>query len=468
MNNFRFAKIIAGVGPILAKETILSKIINMVDVFRISLSQGFDDNNRKYIETILKLDNSKTIMLETRGNDIRVKNISNIKVKKKQKIVIDYSEYAQEWMEMIYIDYSNLGKLPVWTLIRYEQSSVVMELKSTDWDFAHCEVVDSWEIMQYDRVTFDNHFLDVPFLVEKDKKDILRGLEHGIHVVAASLVRNRDDIVALKAFLQEQNEGKLKVIAKIETKDAVENLQEIIDISDWIIFVFDKIQDALKENKLTEEDVVRQCKTHAKPVIITYVLDVNTDNYELCTQKCVSKFCWLAVDAYMIETLIQEEAPLNLVTKLSELLGEHELKQNDITLTDFYNETDFLVRDYIIYNVYRITQELDIKAMVGFTESGYTTARLASLGMSVPAIAFTKSDETYRYLNMLRGVKWYKISQSFNYENLKRIGKEMIRIIFKWNISLDDKIIIVQANETMKDERTDMINGLELYKFKNI
>ena len=44
----------------------------------------------------------------------------------------------------------------------------------------------------------------------------------------------------------------------------------------------------------------------------------------------------------------------------------------------------------------------------------------------------------------------------------------MIRIIFKGNISLDDKIIIVQANETMKDEKTDMINGLELYKFKNI
>ena len=82
MNNFRFAKVIAGVGPTLAKETILSKIINMVDVFRITLSQGYDDNHRKYIETILKLDNSKTIMLETRGNDIRAKNMLEVSVKK--------------------------------------------------------------------------------------------------------------------------------------------------------------------------------------------------------------------------------------------------------------------------------------------------------------------------------------------------------------------------------------------------
>jgi pyruvate kinase len=86
----------------------------------------------------------------------------------------------------------------------------------------------------------------------------------------------------------------------------------------------------------------------------------------------------------------------------------------------------------------------------------------------VPIIAFTKNDENYRYLNMLRGVRGYKISLSFSYENLKRIGKEMIRIIFKGNISLDDKIIIVQANESTTDERTGMINGLELYKFKNI
>jgi len=81
MNNFRFTKIIAGVSPTLAKETVLSKIINMVDVFRITLSKGYDDNNKKYIDTLMKLDNSKTILLETKGIDIRVKNTLNIPVK---------------------------------------------------------------------------------------------------------------------------------------------------------------------------------------------------------------------------------------------------------------------------------------------------------------------------------------------------------------------------------------------------
>jgi hypothetical protein len=66
MNNFRFTKIVASVSPILAKETVLSKIVNMVDAFTLTLSRGFDDNNKKYIDTLMKLDNSKTVILETK------------------------------------------------------------------------------------------------------------------------------------------------------------------------------------------------------------------------------------------------------------------------------------------------------------------------------------------------------------------------------------------------------------------
>lgn len=82
MNNFRFTKMIAGVSPLLAKETVLSKIINMVDAFTITLSSGFDDQNRKYINTLMNLDNSKTIILETKGHDIRVKNTADVPLKK--------------------------------------------------------------------------------------------------------------------------------------------------------------------------------------------------------------------------------------------------------------------------------------------------------------------------------------------------------------------------------------------------
>ena len=123
----------------------------------------------------------------------------------------------------------------------------------------------------------------------------------------------------------------------------------------------------------------------------------------------------------MIDTMIKEDDPLEVVTDLYDILEKYELKLEENDLGEFYEEEmDNEVRDYIIYNAYRITRELHVRAMVSFTEGGYTSARLSSLAPMIPVIAFTKSDSTYRYLNLLRGVRGYKISQSFNYENLKR------------------------------------------------
>lgn len=286
--------------------------------------------------------------------------------------------------------------------------------------------------------------------------------------MAPSLVKTRDDIIELKDFLKTKNAGNMKILAKIETEEALENIDDLLDISDGLIFVFEKIEKAMKALKLNEEILVNKCKVLGKPAIVTFVGKFEKNKYQLINETQLKKFSNMAADAYMLDTLLQEDDPLAMITQLSDTLDSLELKITPQELTCFYANNEFMVRDYILYNAHRTTQEVDVRALVLYTENGYSAGRLSSLKPRVPIIAFTKSDENYRYLNMLRGVRGYKISQSFSYENLKRIGKEMIRIIFKGNISLDDKIIIVQANEVIGDEKTGMINGLELYKFKNI
>ncbi len=468
MNNFHFSKIIAGVGPTLAKETVLSKVINMVDIFRLSLSGWFDDNNKKYIDTIMKLDNSKTIMLETRWSDIRVKNVMDIKVKARQTIEIEYSEYAQEHDKRIFVDAPFLRELKVGQVIKFQQSGVVIKVKSNKETATMCEVVEWGLIIQFDRIYFQNYDLNLPFLGERDKHDILWWLEYGVHLIAPSLVKTKEDIVELKDFLKSKNAGNMKIIAKIETEEALKNIDDILDLSDWLIFVFEKIEKAMKAMKLNEEILIKKCKTVGKPAIVTFIGKFEKNKYHLINETQVKKFSTIAADAYMIDTLLRENDPLTVITQLSDTLDSLELKITPQELIKFYANNEYMVRDYIIYNAYRTTQEVDVRAIVLYTENGYSAGRLSSLKPRVPIIAFTKIDENYRYLNMLRWVRGYKISQSFSYENLKRIGKEMIRIIFKGNISLDDKIIIVQANEQLNDEKTGMINGLELYKFKNI
>lgn len=272
----------------------------------------------------------------------------------------------------------------------------------------------------------------------------------------------------MKSFLTLKNVEKMKVFAKIETKEAVDNFDEILDVSDGIILCVDCISEFLTKKKTSIEQLIKKAKSVWKPIIMTFSLSFVKNKCKLINEEQIQNFSYFWVDAYMLDTILQEDEALDIITDLSDTIDKYELKFKIHEVKPFYKDDDFMIRDYILFNAYRIMEEVWVKAVVSYTENGYATARLSSLNPKVPVIAFTKSDETYRYLNMLRGVKWYKISQTFNYENLKRVGKEMIRIIFKWNISLDDKIIIVQANEIVKNEKTNMINGVELYKFKNI
>lgn len=468
MWNFHYAKIVASVWPTLAKETVLSKIINMVDVFKISLSGWFDDNNKKYIDTIMKLDNSKTIMLETKWNDIRVKNVMDLSLREKSTVALDYSEYAQEHDKKIFVDAPFLTSLPVGQLIKFQQSNIILKIKSKKDQDVSCEVVKWGKLLQFDKVLFDKYDFGVQSISDKDKKDIEWWLEYWIHVISCSLVYSKKEILDMKAFLSSRNAEKMKVFAKIETKESLDNFDEILDTADWIILCVDTLSELLMKKKTSTESLIKKAKSVWKPIIMTFSLVFTKSKCKLINEEQIQSFSAFWVDAYMLETILQEDDALDIITDLSDTIDKYELKFKSPDIKPFYKDDDYMIRDYILFNAYRIVDEVGVKAIVSYTENGYATARLSSLNPKVPLIAFTKSDETYRYLNMLRGVKWYKISQTFNYENLKRVWKEMIRIIFKWNISLDDKIIIVQANEIVKNEKTWMINWLELYKFKNI
>ena len=468
MNNFRFTKIIAGVSPTLAKETVLSKVINMVDAFRITLSKGYDDNNKKYIDTLMKLDNSKTVILETKGIDIRIKNTWDLAVKKWEKWTAEFSDYAQEWLNKIYIDYPELWNLKEGTIITCQQSNVELKVLETKEDTAEVEVIEAGKgkIIQYDRVLFRdlNNFAEDE-ISEKDKKDILRWLEYGSHVLGVSCTNSANHIKSAKEFLENNNAKDMKIFAKIETENWLKNLDSILEVADGIIFWIDAFPSLKKEDVI---EIIRKIKDAGKPILLTKVAVEYWADFEKKFWDEILEYSKEAVDGIMLETFLIEDEVFDAIEKTGNILSDIENKLNEKALKRFEKEWDFEVRDYIIYNAFRSWNELGIKTAICFTENGYTASRFSSLAPKIPVITFTQSKETYRYLSLVWWVKGYKISQSFNYENLKKIWKEMIRMIFKWNISLDDKILILQANETIDSEKWDMINGIELYNFKNI
>ncbi len=465
MTNFHFSKIIATVGPSLAKETILSKVINLVDVFRIDLSLWFDEMRKKYIDTILKLDNSKTIMMQIKGWEFKSKNHKAKTYKKWQQVHIDYSEFVEEsdW-DTLFTDYHNLSLISTGTEISFEDSTTIFIVNEVNDTRLSCVIKTAWTVHPHKNIHFLNFETNDTYLTPRDKKDISRWMQAGVSIIIAPNVTLADEVNEVNYYIKNNGTKQLKVFAYIQNKEALSQFEEICQSAHGIIFADELFQWLKPKEQL---NFITTCKVLAKPLIIgTHFFNGKKKN-----NAFIESFSEHWIDWFMLtdETSIDED-PLAAISGLYDCIHQRPSQTiNAISFPDMSisNENENQILDYIIFNAHRITQEMDIKAIVCFTSTGLTTAKISSSKPLIPVISFTKSDETYRYINMMWWVKWYKISHTFNYENLKKIGKEMIRIIFKWNISLDDKILIVLAHED-ENEVSNMMNGIEIYKFKNI
>ena len=163
----------------------------------------------------------------------------------------------------------------------------------------------------------------------------------------------------------------MKIIAKIETPEALKNLDAINAVADSIAFVFDKIESEMETKWLTQDWLIQKIKNTWKPVIVTYISDLWDPKYPLRDQDKLKEFCSLWVDGYALEWIIKEDDTFDIITEVYEELAKHELELKEKDIQRFDNDEISAVRDYIIFNAYRITKELDIKAIVCFTENGW-------------------------------------------------------------------------------------------------
>lgn len=471
MNQFHNAKIIATMWPAIEKETVLWKVVNNIDVFRINLSHGDEEIKRKYIDTVFKLDSSKTVMLDTKGPEIRTKNKDEKILQKNDTVTIQYTEFFKriDDEKTLYIDYPNMFRIEKGTVMSIDHDNIKIQITDNN-DGVLTGKVLKWGIILINRwVDFDNYIPKLPFLWEKDKKQIVWGVDNKINVIAISYIRDAENVKTVRKFLDDHGWHTVKIIAKLETREAIENIEEIIEQSDGIIINRKKLRVLLDSDDIdaTKDSIIRLCNRYGKPSIVVTGLNIDRKKNGPIEKKIIKEL-ELWVDAFLLtkETAVAEE-PLEFVMDLYETINEKGHTCNaHFDLADVKTQEKNAITDYIIYNAYRASKEIGIKAILCPTETGYTPARLSSLKPGVPVISFTKNDEAYRYLNLLRWVKGYKISNSFDYSNIKQIGKEIIRILFKWSISLDDKILIVHSS--LEKNTVKMINGMELYKFKDI
>jgi pyruvate kinase len=238
----RKTKIICTIGPASSDEKILTQMVQAgMNVARLNFSHGDHEEQQAKIDTIKKvrkkLNLPVAIMLDTKGPEYRIKTFENNKITLNDGDTFTFTtDDIVGNKERVAVTYKNLIKeLKVGDRILVNNGLIVCEVKELKGNNAVCTVINGGELSDRKSMNFPNKVMAQDYLSEQDKKDLLFGIKNEVDFVAASFVSTKNDMEVLRKFLNDNGGADIDIIAKIENRAGVDNVEEICQIADGIM-----------------------------------------------------------------------------------------------------------------------------------------------------------------------------------------------------------------------------------------
>lgn len=282
-------KIICTLGPATKDAEVLRELAgNGMDVVRLNFSHGSHKDHLARIKTIREL-NAKygleiKILQDLEGYRIRIGNLKNdakcVEVKKGDIVLLTNNENMGD-ENVIPFDYSgSLCDIDISSNIYIDDGYIALKVNSRSENYIKAEVIMPGIIKEHKGINIPNIKLKFSGLTEKDKTDVKFGLENGVDFIAQSFVRTKEDILNLREYIGDQSQN-IKIIAKIENREGLKNIDEIIDVSDGIMIARGDLGVTMPifEIPIIQKMIIRKCNQKNKIAITaTQMLDSMTEN----------------------------------------------------------------------------------------------------------------------------------------------------------------------------------------------
>jgi pyruvate kinase len=340
-------RIIATIGPASSSEEVLTEMVKEgVDILRMNFSHGsFDehqvkiDNGRKVAE---KINTSILFMQDLGGPKIRIGTFgnnpeNNVNLREDQEFILT-TEKVEGTEDKVFINYSNLPKeVEIGNEILIDDGNIKLEVTQKTNDDIYTKVLIGGEIKGNRGVNIPEANLSTKALTEKDKKDLDFGVKNQVDYVALSFVRTPEDVEDLRNELRERGLD-AKIISKIETPQALENIDKIIDLSDGIMVARGDlaVEIGIEEVPVVQKKLIKKCNEAGKFVIVaTQMLEemVESPNPTRAEVSDVANAILDGADAIMLsqETTVGKY-PVKAVEMMAKVAKEIEedLKEGDV------------------------------------------------------------------------------------------------------------------------------------------
>ena len=413
----RKTKIICTIGPASENEEILTRMCRSgMNVARLNFSHGTHEEHQKKFDLVKavreKLELPIAIMLDTKGPEYRIGTFENKKIFLNEGDEFTFTTDDVVGNESrVSVSYKRLIEdLNIGDKILLNNGLVIFEVLRLEGTNAVCRVVVGGELSDRKSMNFPNKTMTQEYLSEADKADILFGIQNDIDFVAASFISCEADIRAVRDFLDENGGRNIDIIAKIENRAGVDNIDEICKVADGIMVARGDlgVEIPFVEVPAIQKLLIKKCRLLGKRVITATEMLESMIHNPRPTRAEISDVANAVYDgssAVMLsgETAVGEH-PAEAVRYMADIA---EFTENSIDYTDRFHRSNFTIKsnaDAVSHATCAMAIDVKAKCIVVNSVSGLTARMVSRFRCPVDIIGLTTSEKAWRKLNMSWGV----------------------------------------------------------------
>ncbi len=467
---FNKTKIVATVGPACNTKEMLSELVKTgVNVFRLNFSHGTHEGHKKVIGFIREINKEMgtnvCILQDLQGPKIRVNKVENngVEVEAGQTLIITCKEDMVGTKERVSTSYENLSTdVSIGDTILIDDGKLEFRVEKVEGNNVYTKVIYGGSLKSRKGINLPDTQVSAPSLTDKDKIDLEFGLENDVDWIALSFVRKADDIYNLKDLIKQKGKS-IKVISKIEKPEAIRNIDEIIKATDGLMVARGDlgVEIAMEDVPMVQKMLVNKCNMASKPVIIaTQMMESMIENPRptraetndvangvLDGADAIMLSAETASGKYPIQTVKSMVKTILAVEKSSDVVYD-KLSHIDTDSPTFYN-------DHLVLTACKLSKQVNARAIIGMTKSGYTGFRLSGHRPKADIFIFTADQDLLNEINLywgLRGFYYDKMgSTDETFDDLEGLLKE------KGHLHTGDVVVNTASMPLHWEDRTNML-----------
>ena len=413
----RKTKIIATIGPASSDPSVFSAMCRAgVNVARLNFSHGTHEEQLAKIRMIQKvreeLDLPIAIMLDTKGPEYRTGTFKSGKVHINDGDLFTFTTRDVEGDgTIVSVSYKNLAKeLQPGDTILVNNGLVSFRVLAIEGQDIRCQAIIGGDLSDHKSMSFPNKVLKQTYLSEQDKKDLLLGIENHVDFIAASFVSCKQDILDLKAFLSAHGGGSIDIIAKIENRAGVDNIEDICGVCEGIMVARGDlgVEVPFTELPAIQKRLITTCRLLGKRVITATEMLESMVHNPRPTRAEISDVANAVYDGTSATMLSGESAagkyPVEAVAAMARIA---EYTEREIDYSNRFQRSEFRIKstvDAISHATCGMASDVRARAIVVNTLSGKTARMVSRFRPAADIIAFTTNEKTWRKLALSWGV----------------------------------------------------------------